>query len=279
MERGRPPRAHNARLVSKVRMTRPITYLLEVLRKNGPLRLRIKVLAYPLNILSAFYFAAYNVRRHTDSFTLEQSVSFAFDGCRGLIRPFQHRGELLEFLRFFAELKPKFFLEIGTATGGTLFLFSRLAQEGASIVSVDLPYGRFGGGYPVWRVPLYKSFVSPGQRLHLLREDSHSAVTVKKVQEIVGAHPLDLLYIDGDHTYEGVKQDFMLYSPLVRTGGAIVFHDIAAIPLDAGYGVHRFWQEIKEGCRHREFFQGGNQIGGGFGVCFVSPDLQKRKVL
>jgi predicted O-methyltransferase YrrM len=36
----------------------------------------------------------------------------------------------------------------------------------------------------------------------------------------------DFLFIDGDHTYQGVKQDFQMYSPLVKKGGIVAFHDI-----------------------------------------------------
>lgn len=35
----------------------------------------------------------------------------------------------------------------------------------------------------------------------------------------------DLLFIDGDHSYEGAKQDFDLYFPIVKEGGLVVFHD------------------------------------------------------
>jgi hypothetical protein len=36
---------------------------------------------------------------------------------------------------------------------------------------------------------------------------------------------IDVLFIDGDHSYNGVKNDFNLYSPLVKNGGYIVFDD------------------------------------------------------
>jgi predicted O-methyltransferase YrrM len=41
---------------------------------------------------------------------------------------------------------------------------------------------------------------------------------------------LDFLFIDGDHTYEGVKQDFEMYTPLVRKGGLVAMHDIVPPP-------------------------------------------------
>lgn len=39
--------------------------------------------------------------------------------------------------------------------------------------------------------------------------------------------PIDLLFIDGDHTYEGVKQDWEAFAPHVNPFGVVVFHDTA----------------------------------------------------
>lgn len=36
---------------------------------------------------------------------------------------------------------------------------------------------------------------------------------------------IDILFIDGDHTYEGVKKDFELYSTILSTNGIIIIHD------------------------------------------------------
>jgi predicted O-methyltransferase YrrM len=36
---------------------------------------------------------------------------------------------------------------------------------------------------------------------------------------------IDLLFIDGDHVYEAVKQDFTVWAPFVQSGGYILFHD------------------------------------------------------
>ena len=37
--------------------------------------------------------------------------------------------------------------------------------------------------------------------------------------------PIDMIFIDGDHSYEGVKRDWELFSPFVRQFGVVVFHD------------------------------------------------------
>jgi predicted O-methyltransferase YrrM len=37
--------------------------------------------------------------------------------------------------------------------------------------------------------------------------------------------PINLLWIDGDHRYEAVKTDFVLFSPFIKKNGCIIFHD------------------------------------------------------
>jgi predicted O-methyltransferase YrrM len=57
------------------------------------------------------------------------------------------------------------------------------------------------------------------------------------------AHPpYDLVFIDGDHTYESVSADWENYSPMVAPGGIVAFHDILPRP---GYGVFQVWTDIK----------------------------------
>lgn len=67
--------------------------------------------------------------------------------------------------------------------------------------------------------------------------------------------PLDYLFIDADHTYDGVRQDFQAYGPLVRSGGLIAFHDIVTHKKETQCEVERFWNEIKRQYRHQEFIE------------------------
>jgi len=168
-----------------------------------------------------------------------------------------------------AELRPKVILEIGTARGGTLFLFTRIADPEAVIISIDLPGGPFGGGYPSWRIPLYKSFSKGEQKIYLIRKDSHDPQTLRKIKRILGGKKIDLLFIDGDHTYKGVKMDFETYSPLVRKGGIIAFHDICPHPPETRCEVSRFWDEIKHKYSHIEIVEDWSQGWAGIGVLYV----------
>jgi predicted O-methyltransferase YrrM len=186
-------------------------------------------------------------------------VGFAYSQT---IAPIQIRSELMELGQVIAAAKPLRALEIGTARGGTLFVLCRLAAPDATVISVDLPHGAFGGGYSPLRIPLYKRFASPGQSLHLIRGNSHDMDTLQRVRTILGSEPLDYLFIDADHTYEGVKRDFQMYSPLVRKGGTVAFHDIA--PGQPGCEVPRFWGEIKDQYLSREIID--PKEGWGIGV-------------
>lgn len=144
-----------------------------------------------------------------------------------------------------AEKKPETIVEIGTASGGTLLLLSRVAAAHATLVSIDLPGGEFGGGYRRWRIPLYKSFALPRQTIRLIRGDSHRAETVAKLKAILNGRAIDFLFIDGDHSYEGVEKDFSIYRSFMASSGMIALHDIAETSPQKRCDVHRFWQEIK----------------------------------
>jgi len=207
--------------------------------------------------------------------TLNELVDLAFNYRplsfkRLAIRPAQVKEEILKLLRILKGLKPRTILEIGTASGGTLFLFTQVAEPDAIIISIDLPGGPFGGGYPAWKIPLYKSFARyPTQRIYLLRADSHNVNTLRKVKKILGNKLIDFLFIDGDHTYEGVKKDFEMYSPLVRKGGVIAFHDIVEHPPETGCEVNMFWNEIKYNYKYLEIVRDWNQKWAGIGVIYV----------
>jgi predicted O-methyltransferase YrrM len=177
--------------------------------------------------------------------------------------------ELAALGEILAERRPERALEIGTAWGGTLFFLTRLASARATIVSVDLPGGMFGVGYSARRGWFYQRFARRNQRLHLLQGDSHSEGMLERVKAMLAGQPIDYLFIDGDHTYEGVKKDFELYAPLVRRGGIIAFHDIAEHPPATGCEVSRLWNQVKSKNHYAELLENPAQGWAGIGVLYV----------
>ena len=114
-----------------------------------------------------------------------------------------------------------------------------------------------------WKIPFYKSFATNQQRIHLIQADSHAASTLYVIKRILNGNKLDFLFIDGDHSYEGVKKDFEMYGKLVGKGGTIAFHDICL------HGVDRLWNEIKPAYRHEEMVKDWKQRGFGIGIVYV----------
>lgn len=208
------------------------------------------------------------VRQNTRSDLLRLSFGFSLrlPTKEVSIRPIQIRTEIERFLELVETLYPKVILEVGTANGGTLFLFTKLAHPEAIIISIDLPFGPFGGGYNEWKIPLYKSFTNANQKIHLIRADSHNPDTTQTVRKILKDLRIDLLFIDGDHAYDGVRKDFETYSPLVRQGGIVAFHDIVPGPPEMVGGVPKFWSEVKLRFKSLEIVDVARQRGYGIGV-------------
>jgi cephalosporin hydroxylase len=226
-------------------------------REQGLSAFVLKALRYPLKafFVSRALTALQEGRRRVH--TLEELYEFVNGfNYRGItITSWQKKVEIVSLLRFLEQSPPKRIAEIGTATGGTLFMLTQVAAPDATIVSVDLPGGKLGGAsssvrnrYPHWRARLYRGFGRDGQSVHIIQADSHDPSTVEKVRRRLPEGELDFLLIDGDHSYEGVCRDFELYSTLAADGGLVAFHDI--VPSHpGGHGdpgdVPAFWSEVR----------------------------------
>jgi predicted O-methyltransferase YrrM len=206
-------------------------------------------------------------------------VEFLMNEGAGGIEAWQVREEFTALARLVGTLRPRTVLEIGTADGGSLFAHARLAHDDALIISIDLPQGPFGGGYPGWRAPLYRSFAGPGQRLELLRADSHAAETGDALERLLAGRRIDYAFIDGDHTYDGVRRDFELCRRFAAPDAVVAFHDIAPVPnpewvasaaAAPGDGaVREFWEEVRQRYDHAEFINDTAQEGYGIGVLYL----------
>jgi len=244
---------------------------IEILREEGVWSLFKKASAYTARGLGFLVlpYALLKIKSLNQSYNLDELLNFTFNSFVGLIKPSQVYSEISQLLKLVDRIKPGAILEIGTANGGTLFLFSHVASKDATIISIDLPGGKFGGGYRKWREFLYKSFILRGQKIHLLRADSHKTETLEQVAAILDGREIDLLFIDGDHTYEGVKKDFEMYSPLMREGGIITFHDIVPGPSENVGGVPEFWRRVKDNYESEEIVNDWSQRGCGVGIIYA----------
>jgi cephalosporin hydroxylase len=141
------------------------------------------------------------------------------------------------------EFSPSVVLEIGTAKGGTLYLWSRFLDSVDHVLSLDIDYRN--------RDEFFQVFTDDAD-LTFIEGDSHAGATVSTVRHQLNGDTIDFLYIDADHSYEGVKRDFSLYSELLSEDAIVGLHDIA----HPGTGVSRFWEELCAEYETKEFGSG-----------------------
>jgi predicted O-methyltransferase YrrM len=144
--------------------------------------------------------------------------------------------ELLHLAYWLRGFRPRNVLEIGTV-GATFFVLSQLSTGKKACVDIrDIRHRIHGFMF--------------GHEWQFFQGDSHSESTRDAIASYCGAY--DVIFIDGDHRYEGVARDFEMYRELLSERGVIMFHDVDPDHVfkdkEAG-GVHRFWQELSEGTK------------------------------
>jgi cephalosporin hydroxylase len=176
--------------------------------------------------------------------------------------------EIESAIKLMSHARPQIMCEIGTYDGGTSLLFNKFLNTVELMICIDLY---------VKNKELLKLLAPPMQKLLFIDMPSYSGRTVDKVARFLNGRMIDVLFIDGDHRYEGVKQDFLCFSPFVREGGLILFHDIVE---DSGRGrawaggVPKLWRELSPHYSHREFVQSRDQEGFGIGALTYSRTMQ-----
>jgi len=154
------------------------------------------------------------------------------------------------FLRFLIrELKPKVFVELGTHNGFSYFVGCQTIQElgiPTKAYAVDHWFGDKHAG--LFDDSVYESVLQLNNQYenfsNLLK------MSFSEARSFVN-EPIDLLHIDGLHTYEAVKEDFETWLPKMSKNGIILMHDIHVRHGD--FGVYKLWEEIKKQFKTIEF--------------------------
>jgi cephalosporin hydroxylase len=185
----------------------------------------------------------------------------------------QKHAEIAQLLHALRALEPSCILEIGVAGGGTNLLLSCAARSVRCVLAIDL--------YVRNKEKL--AYYSPaGQERLFLDASSYAPATVAQVKAGLAGRPLDALFIDGDHGYDGARRDFEAYAPLVRAGGIIALHDIVPDEVTrtgtfTGNWVGEvpaLWQDIKASYpTAREFIADPRQDGYGIGMIEFDPTI------
>jgi cephalosporin hydroxylase len=168
----------------------------------------------------------------------------------GMLQQYPEIRMLYLFLKGLDPMQRQTYMEIGVAAGGTFALMSTLFPGTKIGIDKPTPIGDDvkGSGQMILFDQIEKRDLllkkHCGENIHLLALDSHEEATLSEVEKVLSGKIVDFLFIDGDHTYKGVKEDYKMYSPLVRKGGVIAFHDIQVNPKAPACEVPKFWAEL-----------------------------------
>jgi hypothetical protein len=140
-------------------------------------------------------------------------------------------------------MRPRTYVELGTHHGGSFFAVCQAIRDfripcAASAVDLwlgDEHAGKYGEAiYKRFRLALEHRYPGVG---HVIRKDFTDAAA------LFGQRTLDLVHIDGLHTYEAARNDYETWLPKLSPHGVILFHDTNV--RENGFGVWRLWEEIK----------------------------------
>ena len=159
-------------------------------------------------------------------------------------------------------LKPKFLVELGVHSGTSYFSFCQAVKK--------MNYDAVCYGIDTWKgdeqAGFYGEEVFEKVTNHNNREYSRFSTLIRstfdEAKEYFVDGSIDLLHIDGLHTYDVVKHDFQSWFPKLSKGSLVLFHDINV--RERNFGVFKLWEELKQEYPSLQF-----DFGYGLGVLAV----------
>ena len=189
---------------------------------------------------------------------------------RRIVRPLAFVGHLPFLLWLVPRWRPRRIVELGVHTGNSLFAFAQAAAElradghpcevfGIDTWQGDEQSGRYGE--EVFETVSRVAKANHPEGLELVRATFDDAVARFEPGSI------DLLHIDGFHTYDAVRHDFESWRDRLSDRSVVLMHDVCVTDR-ADFGVHRFWEEIRQRHPHATFTHAH-----GLGVLFTGTKL------
>ncbi len=167
---------------------------------------------------------------------------------------------------------PKLVVELGTFKGTSLFTFAQALKDKNDVICKIV-------GIDSWEGDLNTGKYEGDKMYDFVKEIARNYYANVNISLIRGYfddqisqfenNSIDILHIDGLHTYEAVKNDYTKWLPKMKKNGIILFHDITVVR--ENFGVKQLWTEIAED--HKNVFSFNHSYG--LGVLFLGNDSPK----
>lgn len=160
--------------------------------------------------------------------------------------------------------RPRSIVELGTQLGVSYFAFCQavlMIGSQTRCFAVDTWAGDPHAGY--YGNEIYQTV----ERYNKQYEDFSTLLRMKfdEALQVIPDNSVDLLHIDGFHTYEAAKHDYDTWFSKMSRRGIILFHDTTVF--EKGFGVHKLWDELSPRFPHFHF-----EHGFGLGILAVGRD-------
>ena len=173
--------------------------------------------------------------------------------------PFSWVGHIPFIMWMMPRLKPKKFVELGTHSGNSYLAACQSIKQhelNTYCYAVDTWQGDVHAGqydedvYKVLCEDHHPNYASFSTLMRMTFDEASSQFEDKSI---------DLLHIDGLHTYDAVKHDFYTWLPKLSDNAVVLFHDTTVT--DRNFGVYKFWDEIRIQYRYTLNFTHCNGLG------------------
>jgi hypothetical protein len=150
-----------------------------------------------------------------------------------------------------AALRPAVMVELGTQYGESYFAFCQaIAECGVACKSFAVDTWRGDPHTGAYDEAAFREVCAHNQK-HYANFSTLLRTTFDQAAGQFFDASIDLLHIDGLHTYEAVLHDFETWFPKVKAGGIILMHDTQVRQND--FGVWRLWHDLRRRYQSFEF--------------------------